>query len=131
LGRFIPTKPITFSTGDIVEVQVSFALLPLREKKYKLSLILRSLTLFDASYTQVHSISFWECNHINPNPQRAHADHFVQVSAPKKTTTLKRRVGYMEEEIGTTRAKLGRMEIDREEAEVSSQTLVTSSQNLD
>jgi hypothetical protein len=37
----------------------------------------------------------------------------------------------MEEQIGTTRAKLGRMEIDREEVEVSLQTLVTSSQNLD
>jgi hypothetical protein len=70
-------------------------------------------------------------SHIDPKLQRANADHFLQVSAPKKAITLKRRVGYMEEQIGTTRAKLGRMEIDREEAEVSSQTLVTSSQNLD
>ena len=70
-------------------------------------------------------------NHINPNPQCAHADHYLQVSAPKKITTLKWRVGYMEEEIGTMQVKLGRMEIDHEEAEVSSQTLVTSSQNLD
>ena len=37
----------------------------------------------------------------------------------------------MEEQIGTMRAKLGRIEIDHEEAEVSSQTLVASSQNLD
>ena len=53
LCRFTRTKPISFRTGDIVEVQVSFALLPLREKKFKLSLILRSLTLFDARYRQV------------------------------------------------------------------------------
>jgi hypothetical protein len=132
LCRFIPTKPITFSTGDIVEVQVSFALLPLREKKYKLSLILRSLTLFDATYTQVYFMSVLGMYaYIDPNFQRANTDHFLQVSGPKKTITLKRRVGYLEEEIGTTRAKLGRMEIDREEAEVSSQALVNSSQNLD
>lgn len=38
----------------------------------------------------------------------------------------------MEEEIGTMRAKLGRMEIqDSEEAEVSAQTIVPSSPSLD
>jgi hypothetical protein len=36
----------------------------------------------------------------------------------------------MEEEVGTAWAKLGRMEIDSEEEEVSSQTMVSSSQNL-
>ena len=133
LLRFVPTKPITFSTGDIVEVQVSFALLPLREKKYKLALILRSLTLFDSSYTQVRIISVRKCmfGDIESTTQRANADHFSQASALKKTITLKRRVGYTDEEIGTTRAKLARMEIDSEEAEVSSQTIVSSSQNLD
>lgn len=111
---------------------MSFALLPLREKKFKLSLILRSLTLFDATYTQVYVMFVLGMYaYIDPNFQRANTDHFLQVSAPKKTITLKRRVGYLEEEIGTTRAKLGRMEIDREEAEVSSQALVNSSQNLD
>lgn len=54
-SRFVKTKPINFRPGDIVEVQVSFALLPLREKKYKLSLILRSLTILDATFSQACS----------------------------------------------------------------------------
>jgi hypothetical protein len=37
----------------------------------------------------------------------------------------------MEEEIGTTQAKLGRMKTDSEEAEVSAQTIVLSSPSLD
>ncbi|KIM35729.1 hypothetical protein M413DRAFT_32286 [Hebeloma cylindrosporum] len=105
--RFIPTKPITFRQGDIVEVQVTFALLPLRDNKYKLSLILRSVSLLEAKYSQ-----------------RAIMKHILQASAPKKVITLKRKVGYTDEEIGTTRARLARMEVtDREEAEVSSQAI--------
>lgn len=43
--------------------------------------------------------------------------HFLQTSALKKTVTLKRRVGYLDEEIGTTRAKLARMQMDVDESE--------------
>ena len=68
---------------------------------------------------------------IESTTQRANADHFSQGLALKKPIALKRRVGYTDEEIGTTRAKLARMEIDSKEAEVSSQTIVSSSQNLD
>ena len=93
-----------FSTGDIVEVQVSFVLLPLREKKYKLSLILRSLTLFDSSYTQVCIISICKCmfGNIESTTQHANADHFSQALALKKRIALKQRVGYTDEEIGMT-----------------------------
>jgi len=80
-----------FSTGDIVEVQVSFALLPLQEKKYKLSLILRSLTLFDSSYTQVGIISIRKCmlGDIESTTQRTNADHFSHALALKKMIALK------------------------------------------
>ena len=33
--RFIPTAPVTSKVGDVVEVQVSFAVLPLRYGKLK------------------------------------------------------------------------------------------------
>ena len=68
---------------------------------------------------------------MNLNSQRAVADPFLHTSAPKKLITLKRRVGYMEQEIGMTRGKLGRMEIDSEKAEISAQTIVPSSSSLD
>ena len=67
LGRFISTKPITFRHGDIVEVQVSFAMLPLREKKFKLSLILRSISLLDATYSQA-CVTLTTHNNINSMP---------------------------------------------------------------
>lgn len=51
--RIIATAPVKFQVGDIVEVQVSFAVLPLREGKMKTSMILRSITLLDRSQTQV------------------------------------------------------------------------------
>ena len=44
---------MTFQVGDIVEVQVSFAVLPLRDGKLKTSMILRAITLLDGSQTQV------------------------------------------------------------------------------
>ncbi|KIM38065.1 hypothetical protein M413DRAFT_76431 [Hebeloma cylindrosporum] len=100
--RFVTTKPIMFCNGDIVEVQVSFALLPLREKKFKLSLILRSISLLDATYSQ---------------------------ATPRKAVTLKRRVGYADEEIGETRAKLGKMDIDTQASTSSGN--VQDTENLD
>lgn len=51
--RFIPTSPVKFQVGDIVEVQVSFDVLPLGDGKFKTSMILRSITLLDGSQTQV------------------------------------------------------------------------------
>jgi hypothetical protein len=52
-GRFRPTGPQTFQVGDIVEVQVSFIAVPIRDNKWKMNTILRSISLFDGSFTQV------------------------------------------------------------------------------
>ncbi|KAF8805555.1 hypothetical protein BYT27DRAFT_7224755 [Phlegmacium glaucopus] len=82
--------PVTFQVGDIVEVQVSFAVLPLQEGKLKMSMILRSISLLDGSQTQV---------------------------SDRPRVTLKRRVGYLEEEVSTTRAKFVRMEINEKDSE--------------
>ena len=55
INRFIATAPVTFQVGDIVEAQVSFAVVPLREGKMKTSMILRSITLLDGTQTQASS----------------------------------------------------------------------------
>ena len=52
-SRFRPTKPQTFQIGDIVEVQASFIAVPIRDNKWKINMILRSISLFDGSFTQV------------------------------------------------------------------------------
>jgi len=48
-------------------------------------------------------------------------NNFLQASASKKPLTLKQRVGYAEEELGVTQAKLGRIDIDQQD-EVSAQS---------
>ena len=45
--------PQIFQLGDIVKVQVSFIAIPLQGKKWKISIILRSISLFEGKFTQV------------------------------------------------------------------------------
>ena len=52
-NSFRATGPQTFQLGDIVEVQVSFIAIPLRDKKWKISTVLRSISLFEGKFTQV------------------------------------------------------------------------------
>lgn len=51
--RFKETGPHTFQEGDIVELQVSFIVVPLREQKSRMNVILRSITLLEGKFTQV------------------------------------------------------------------------------
>jgi len=39
--------------GDIVELQVSFIMVPLRDNKFKATMVLRSILVLDRTYTQV------------------------------------------------------------------------------
>ncbi|KDR66261.1 hypothetical protein GALMADRAFT_19944, partial [Galerina marginata CBS 339.88] len=95
--RFASVLPVIFQVGDIVEVQVSFALLPLREGKLKTCMILRSISLLDGSQTQAASVLSLSSKMKEPATARV---------------TLKRRVGYHEEQESATRAKFSHMEID-------------------
>src|ERR1700728_3171681 len=55
--RYSAINPAKFALGDIVECQASFRLFKIsREKKYKMSLILRSLVLEDNQFTKVKLI---------------------------------------------------------------------------
>jgi hypothetical protein len=54
--RYIDTNPGRFAVGDIVEARLSFVGVPVAGtggKKYKLSLVLRSLALIDDNFTKV------------------------------------------------------------------------------
>lgn len=46
-------NPQIFRVGDIVEAQVSFIAVPLKDNKYKMIVVLRSIALLDASFSQV------------------------------------------------------------------------------
>ena len=51
--RYTPVKPVIFGVGDIVEVQASFMAVPLKQGKFKTTMVLRGITLIDGTFTQV------------------------------------------------------------------------------
>jgi hypothetical protein len=51
--RYISVKPASVSIGDLVELQVSFIMVPLRGNKFKATMVLRSILVLDRTYTQV------------------------------------------------------------------------------
>jgi len=46
-------NPQIFRVGDIVEAQVSFIAVPLKDKKYKMIVVLRSIALLNGTFSQV------------------------------------------------------------------------------
>jgi hypothetical protein len=48
-------NPQIFRVGDIVEAQVSFIAAPLKNKKYKMIVVLRSIALLDPTFSQVRT----------------------------------------------------------------------------
>lgn len=120
-SRFHCTTPQTFQEGDIVEIQVSFIVIPLRDQKCRMSVVLRSINLLDGRFTQVsmsnNDEAYWA--HFFKKKQDAFVKSIMQEDTPKTKPkpTLKRRVGYSEEAVSTARAKLAAMAIDEEEVQ--------------
>jgi hypothetical protein len=62
-------NPQIFRVGDIVEAQVSFIVVPLKDKKYKMIVVLRSIALLDATFSQARTIKLctrtysYSCTH--------------------------------------------------------------------
>jgi hypothetical protein len=45
--------PQTFRTGDLVEIQVSFVVVPMKGERRKMITVLRSIALIDGDFRQV------------------------------------------------------------------------------
>lgn len=54
--RYENISPVRFRVGDIVEAKATLMLIPLRGGHFKISAVLRSLTIIDATFTQVRKI---------------------------------------------------------------------------
>ena len=105
-----------------MEIQVSFIVIPLRDQKSRMSVILRSINLLDGQFTQVSKVKPTKMNLSSSllKKQDAFVKNIMQENAPKilkPKPTLKRKVGYSEEEISHTRTKLAAMAIDEEEVQ--------------
>ncbi|KAF8874666.1 hypothetical protein BD779DRAFT_1678634 [Infundibulicybe gibba] len=90
---FAKGGPQRFREGDIVEVQVSFVVVPLKEQKYKMLGILHAIALLDTSFSQ-----------------EATRKRSITASALRTTpvVSLKRKVGYETEQ----QPKKANMEVD-------------------
>lgn len=55
-------NPQIFRVGDLVEAQVSFIGVPLKDNKYKMIVVLRSIALLDATFSQVRTSGTYTCN---------------------------------------------------------------------
>ena len=52
-ARYENISPVRFRVGDIVEAKATLMLIPLRGGQFKLTAVLRSLTIVDTTCTQV------------------------------------------------------------------------------
>ena len=112
--RFQAIGPQLIQNDDIVEVQVSFIAVLIRDNKYRISTVLRSISLFDGQFSQVrHVQTLFNSKKLSQVIQDAYVKTLTENSAPpKQLKTLKRKVGYTDEEVSKTRTKLNRMVID-------------------
>ena len=51
--RYISVKPASVCIGDLVELQASFIMVPLRDNNFKATMVLHSILVLDRTYTQV------------------------------------------------------------------------------
>ncbi|KAG6850007.1 hypothetical protein H0H93_002625 [Arthromyces matolae] len=49
---YVKTTPQTFRNGDLVAIQVSFCVVPLKRGKYRMLTLLRSITLIESAFAQ-------------------------------------------------------------------------------
>ena len=61
--RYQAITPVTFRVGDIVEAKATLMVIPLRGGHYKLTAVLRSITILDTTYTQVNFLYFGRTKH--------------------------------------------------------------------
>jgi hypothetical protein len=54
----MPIAPSRIQVGDIVEAKLSFVVVSLREKNFKMMCVLRELTILDGSYTHVRNVCY-------------------------------------------------------------------------
>jgi len=101
--------------GDIVELQLSFIVVPLRDQNSRMSIVLRSINLLEGKFMQVRKSILDKQNTIQ---RFAEQDAFVKAASTRIPTkinstkaTLKRKVGYMDEAVSITRTKLSQMKI--------------------
>jgi hypothetical protein len=99
---------------DIVELQLSFIVVPLHDQNSRMSIVLRSISLLEGKFAG-EEINLDKQNIIERSVEQ---EAFVKAASTRIPTkinttkaTLKRKVGYMDEAVSITRTKLSQMKI--------------------
>jgi hypothetical protein len=59
---------MTFCVGDIVEVNFSIVVIPVKENKFQMMLVLRALALLDSSQTEIVNPAYHLCQLAGSGP---------------------------------------------------------------
>ncbi|KAM6491802.1 hypothetical protein JOM56_012661 [Amanita muscaria] len=103
--NYKPIPPVLFREGDVVEAQITMMLVPLKGGQFKLTAVLRCLTLLDSTYSRESFVQSMAATTVVPSITRG-------INVGKY---LKRKIGYSEvadDELGSTQDKLRCMELD-------------------
>ena len=96
-----------------MEAQVSFVAIPLKQQKYKVLVVLRAITLLDCSPLRVSRCSAKVCTAANRKQNASIARCMSRGAEPRRASqSLKRKIGYEEDDEHDTREKLSRMRLD-------------------
>ena len=113
--RFTMTDPTIFRTGDIVEVQSTISIVPVKKDRYRMVINLRALAMLDSGPSMVSRAFKQRKYRINPqiNPQKADCQWskaFI-TQAPSIKASIKHKVGYtdFDDEVTDTRHKISNM----------------------
>jgi hypothetical protein len=66
---------MTFQVGDIVEVNFSVVVMPVRQEKHQMMLVLRGLALLDSSLTNVRPLNHTLHPALTPTSACPHQTH--------------------------------------------------------
>ncbi|TFK45248.1 hypothetical protein OE88DRAFT_1640182, partial [Heliocybe sulcata] len=71
--KYVNCDPAVFRIGDIVEVDIGFIAIPIASNQVRLSLMLCSLSLLDATYSDVSILIMHELTSILTSTERIHS----------------------------------------------------------
>jgi hypothetical protein len=110
--RYHEINPMKIRPGDVVEAQVSFVAIPLKQQKYKVLVVLQAITLLDCSPLRVSQHSA-KLRNANKRQNASIARRMNGGAEPRRASqSLKRKIGYEEDEEHNTREKLNKMHLD-------------------
>ena len=103
--RFSEADPTHFKVGDIVEIQMTIATVPLKKNRFKMINQLRTVALLDGSFTDAsakHVLQFfYQHDHI----QLAATNRMKYINRPTTKVSVKRKIGYDSEDVEMREAR--------------------------